>query len=120
MSKMHTWTTTHMASGTKRTFSVEMPTSFDETELIIARYGSPERALDCAARQRTVDVAPGLRILLGRGDMDGADAFAESFCDDGTRKAADIVTFNAEEAKEEVGFTDEQLAWAAARGVKLT
>lgn len=118
MPRTHTWST-KATGGESHKFSVPMPSSPDDVELIANRFGSIERVFICAARQRTVDVAPGIRVYLGRGDTVGAEKFAESFVDDGTRTAVEAVSVTPQEADEQ-GFSKKNLAFLAAKGIRLS
>ncbi|MCK5316544.1 MAG: hypothetical protein KAJ55_01455 [Anaerolineales bacterium] len=117
MPRSHTWSTTPKG-GTSQDFAVDMPKGPEDEALTIKRFGSVERLYVCAARQRTVDVAPGLRVYLGRGDVAGAEKFAESFVDDGTRTAVEAIAITEDEADEQ-GFSEKNLAFLAAKGIQL-
>jgi hypothetical protein len=117
MSKSHTWSTTPKG-GSSHDFAVDMPMGPADEALTVKRFGSVERLYICAARQRTVDVAPGLRVLLGRGDTVAAEKFAESFVDDGTRTAVEAIAITSDEATEQ-GFSKKNLAFLAAKGIDL-
>lgn len=118
MPRTHTWST-KATGGESVKFSVPMPMGPEDADLINARFGSIERVFVCAARQRTVDVAPGIRVYLGRGDIAGAKKFAESFVDDGTRTAVEAVSVTPDEAEEQ-GFSKKNLAFLAAKGIRLS
>lgn len=118
MSRMHTWSNTP-EGGESHEFSIEMPTDHTETDLIAKRFGTEERAFECAARQTAVDLAPKLKKFLARGDIAGAERCAENSCNDGTRSTEPAAVIEVAEA-EERGISAEDIAWLATKGVKLT
>ena len=98
------------------TFTVKMPQGLGDTGLITARFGTVERMIDRANSQWTVDVAVGVRKRLP--DHGAAQAYAESYCDNGSKDTF-VPSINRAEAVEAVGFTDEQLAYIAERGMNV-
>lgn len=97
------------------TFTVDMPASMEDAELIADRFGSMERMIDRANSQWTVDVAVGVRKRLP--NVESATRYAEMYSDDG-RKDTHVPTIDRK-AAEAIGFTEEQLAFAAAAGMKI-
>lgn len=98
-------------------FTVDMPDTGDDVDLIAARYGTTERMIDRANSQWTVDVAVGIRKRLP--DVEAARAYAESYCDDGRKDVVSrnvVIDTTADGAPE---FTPEQLAFIAQAGAKI-
>lgn len=95
-------------------FTVKMPTTLADEELILARFGSVERMIDRANSQWTVDVAVGIRKRLP--NVENATAYAKAYCDDG-RKDSYTPKIDAEAAVAEVGFSEEQLEYLRQRNL---
>ncbi len=113
---VRTWKTRKNESTDSVEFNLPFPSTMDETDLIEARYGSVERMMDRAASQSIVDIAPGIRKRLP--DADTARSYVEKWCNNGTKDSY-VPSISAAEAKKDVKFTDEQLAWIAAHGMKV-
>lgn len=112
----HTFKVKKSKSDDAVEFTVNMPADLSDTGLITARFGTVERMIDRANSQWTVDVAVGIRKRLP--NTEKAEAYAESYCDNGSKDTY-VPTINAEEAKSEQGFTDEQLKYIAERGMNV-
>jgi hypothetical protein len=95
-------------------FKAELPTSIDEAELIVKRYGSVDRMIDRANAQWTVDVAPGMRKRLP--DAKSAQSYANGYCDNGSRDTWVRPTIKLEQAGAE-GFSDSQIAFLHSKGM---
>jgi len=111
--RIHTWSSTPKG-GTSHEFSIEMPTTIDETELIDLRFGSTERMIVEGVRQWTVDVAAEGRKILP--DVPAAELYAANFCADGT-KTRTAVRITADEAEEQ-DFSESQMAYLRSKGVR--
>lgn len=99
-------------------FTVDMPSSLEDADLIRKRFGTPERMIAQACRQWTVSVAVGIRKRLP--DEAKAEAYASHYCDNGAKDTF-VQTISVDKAEaEEHGFTEEQLAWIAKKGVKVS
>ncbi len=96
-------------------FKIELPTSMDDMDLIMKRFGTVERMIDRANGQLVVDIAPGIRKRLPNVDM--ATMYVYGYCDNGARDEYVKPSISTEEAKDEHGFTDEQIAWLAETGL---
>lgn len=97
-------------------FTVKMPITLDDKELIEQRYGSTERMIDRANSQFAVDAARVVRDKLP--DVDAADAALQSYCDDGRRTVVSRPTVTEEEAEEQ-GYTEEQKAFLRSKGIQI-
>ncbi len=95
-------------------FRAKMPTSIDETDLIVKRYGTVERMIDRANSQWTVDVAVGVRKRLP--NQEDAQAYADGYCDNGSRDAFARPKIDKKDAEKQ-GFTDEQIAFLNSKGM---
>lgn len=98
-------------------FKISLPMSMDEGELINERFGTVERMIDRANSQLIVDIAPGIRKRLP--NVDTAEAYVAGYCDNGSRDEYVRPSMSAAKAKDEQGFTDEQLAWIADQGMTV-
>lgn len=96
------------------TFTIELPTDIGETELIEARYGTVERMMDRANSQTVVDVAVGMRKRMP--DNDRAQQYADAFKNDGRKDSFAPRKLDAEKAKTEAGFDEDQIAWLRSEG----
>lgn len=96
-------------------FVVDMPSSIEDMEQVIARFGTVERMIDRANSQWTVDVAVGVRKRLP--NEESAAMYAAQYCDDG-RKDTHVPTLDKEAAIAQ-GFTQEQLDFIASQGMKI-
>lgn len=115
----HTFKVRKREGMEQHTFTVDLPESPADTELVGKRYGTPARMTDRANAQWTVDVAPGIRKRLGaKGEMTpAAKEYAENFRDDGSKDKF-VPSLSKDEVKEGA-FTPEQLAILKAKGLKL-
>lgn len=111
----HTFKVRMTKSDPSVKFTVEMPKTETDLDLIAARFGSFERMIDRANSQWTVDVAVGVRKRLP--NEQSAAMYAEKYCDDG-RKDTHVPTLDREAAIEH-GFTEAQLAYIASQGMKI-
>lgn len=116
MATMHTFKVKKDKHGTSHEFTREVPTGVDETDLILDTFGSVERMIECAVRQFTVDIAPGIRERLP--DLDAAKRYVAEYVDDGKKAPARVVRMDADKVKD-LGFTEEQKAAMRAAGVKF-
>ena len=111
----HTFKVRKTKSDDTVDFTVDMPATITDTDMIAKRFGTVTRMIDRANAQWTVDVAVGVRKRLP--NVQAATRYAEQYCDDG-RKDSHVPTIDREAAVA-IGFTDEQLAFAAAAGMKI-
>ncbi|KKN88099.1 hypothetical protein LCGC14_0251710 [marine sediment metagenome] len=95
-------------------FKAEMPSSVEDTDLIVKRYGSVDRMIDRANAQWTVDVAPGIRKRLP--DTKVAQGYADGYCDNGSRDTW-VQPQITPEQMEEQDFDEGQLTFLKAKGM---
>lgn len=112
----HTFQVKKTKASDPHTFTVDMPQSRDDEDLIIRRFGSWERMIDRANSQWTVDVATGIRKRLP--DTGAAEKYAEDYCDNG-KKDVFRPSIDAKQAAKEHGFSKEQLEYLKAKGFQV-
>lgn len=113
MTKHHPFKVRKNADSDPVEFKIELPTTIDEIEWIDLRYGTQERMIDRANAQLIVDVAPGMRKRLP--DVEKAQAYADAYCDNGSRDAYQAPKIDKDEAE---GMFDEgQLAFLRSKNM---
>lgn len=115
--RKHTWKTKQNENTDSVEFSADVPTTMDDMGLIKLLFGTVKRMIDRAVAQRTVDVAVGIRKRLP--NVESAQKYAETWCDDGTKDAYVQPSINAQKAMDEYDFTEEQLRWIAEQGMAV-
>ena len=118
MARSHTFDVKAHKDASSVGFAVTVPTTIEEMDLIIDRWGSVERMIVCAVAHSTVNVATGIRKRLKAGDEDGAKAYASSYCDD-AKKDGYVAPTMSEEKVASLDFTADQLAALRAAGMRL-
>lgn len=101
--------------GWKGDFTLEMPVSIDDVELIEKRFGSLDRMVNRACAQFRVDVANPMREEK---TPEAAQVVAEGFIDDGKKSGGVKVLrpiITADEVEEQ-GFSPEDLAFLKKKG----
>ncbi len=95
-------------------FRMELPRSMDEMDLIVTRFGTVERMIDRANAQLIVDVAPGMRKRLP--DVEKAQAYAASYCDNGSKDTYVAPKLKVEDLEEE-DFSEENIEFLRSKGL---
>ena len=95
-------------------FKAELPSTIDEGELIVERYGSVERMIDRANAQWTVDVAPGIRKRLPNAEE--AQRYALNYTDNGSRDTWVRPKIDAKQVKEQA-FDEGQIEFLRSKGM---
>ena len=98
-------------------FKISLPVSMDDMEMVTERFGTVERMIDRACSQLIVDIAPGIRKRLP--NVEAAETYVAGYCDNGSRDEYIRPSISADEAMDEHGFTEKQLAWIAAKGMTV-
>lgn len=116
----HTFSMKAHKSAESVEFTLPMPDSLDDMDLIVERYGSVERMINRANAQHIVDVANnGGRKALAAGGKPAADAFILEFVNDGKKRTTVVRPALAKDQAKALGFTKEQLAALKAAGMKV-
>lgn len=99
----HGWTTEH---------TLRMPSSAEDVDLIVQRYGSMERMIDRANAQHKVDVQRGMRLHKTPAE---ARDYADNFVNNGKKATVKTVVVDtaADDAPE---FDEKQLAYLIKSG----
>lgn len=95
-------------------FQAELPKTLENQMLIEDRFGTVERMIDRANSQWIVDVAVGARKRLP--NVEDAQKYVNSFCDNGTRDGFVRPKIDLKDAKAQ-GFSEEQLAFLTQKGM---
>ena len=98
--------------ATPHEFKIELPSTIEDTNLVISRFGTVERMIDRANAQLVVDVAPGIRKRLP--NVEAAQAYIDGYCDNGSRDAYVRPTISVEDAEEQ--FSESQQEWLREKG----
>lgn len=109
MAKVHAFKVSENKHTDPVEFKIELPTTIEDEDLIVQRFGTVERMIDRACSQLTVDVATGMRKRMP--DNDAAQIYADGYCNDGSRDGYTRPKIDADTAADEADFTDEQIAW---------
>lgn len=115
MSIQHTFTCKKDSAAKAHTFKAEMPSSIDDADLIVRRYGSARRMVEVANTAWTVACQTGIRKRLP--DLEKAQGYVDNFCHDGSKDTF-VPSMSKDEATKH-GFTPEQLAALKAKGMKI-
>lgn len=108
-----TFTTKSENWSGKLSVTVDLPASEADTDLIEKRYGSVARMIEVANRGWVISCQNGMR----KRGADEAKAYAEAYCDDGSRDVA-RPGLSPEEI-EAGGFSPEQIALMRSKGFKV-
>ncbi len=88
---------------------VELPAGESDTELINKRFGSIARVFEMANKAWTVSCQRGARAKMANNeDQAGAQAYAESYCDNGAR-AVHVAPKITAEQQDKQKFTPKQI-----------
>lgn len=111
MPRMHTWSS-KPTGGTSHEFKRLVPKDVNETDLIVALFGSTERMVWHAITSFAIAIAPGCRTRLP--NVVDANAYAASFVADGRKESAYVPTTTRSEV-DAMDFSEEQLAFVEAQ-----
>lgn len=109
----HTFNTESTSQKWETTVTVELPTSPDETDLIVKRYGSIARVFQVANKGWTISCQNGMR----KRDRDAAVEYAAGYCDNGAKDT--FVPKMSKAAVAQGKFTEAQKAILRAAGMKF-
>lgn len=97
-------------------FIVAMPTTLEDTDAIVQRFGSVDRMIHRANAQWKVDAAPAARKLLP--NEAAVQVWLDGFCADGNKSAPVRITISEEKAAEQ-GFSDENIEYLKSLGISI-
>ena len=95
-------------------FIVAMPTTLEDTDAIVQRYGSVDRMIHRANAQWKVDAAPPARKLLP--NEAAVQAWLDGFCANGTKSTK--ISISKEKAKEQ-GFSAKNVEYLKSLGISI-